>query len=327
MFSRDFILTTDGEDHPVYYEQETIKIMRSMDIKVGEFVGVLGTANHIIFVAPKKSQSKDGLISLDICKRIIQALQKHHNKASLSSIQTNDFIEHGSPPPGASLALIRDWWQNGPLFGSEYILNRKSSGRIHWKQTMSRFLPAVYSNRPLYVETLSIRKDPRREHEIGEIYQKCISIAIEKYGHIFLSQTEIARYHPGLCSTENLDFHKLAKIVQNYRASASATREIDVCDLIITFLSNSAKSNQTSTFVFGTRKFEIVWQEMCQDVLGQSALNIVVPHAKYLDLERPIKSHLRPDLVRLLGDSLVVLDAKYYDLSASYYVPRQMAEI
>ena len=93
-------------------------------------------------------------------------------------------------------------------------------------------------------------------------------------------------------------------------------------------------SNKNFLTVYGTSKYNIIWEEMCSKVFKNKLnktlqeLNLrdysnielkkIIEKPKWIitDIDEPKKTKpLEPDLITFYGDTFIILDAKYYNLN------------
>ncbi len=342
-YSKKDILKRLDENKDVF---EKLKKSSLIDIKDGsykfKFVGMIIIGNFLIKCYPKYIDDEKNIA--DDFRLVLNGLKKY-NKFDGEFFYENEGLED-FPFNLLSLMLyfIEDYFENGIYSNIQNILEINGGGEINWDKTINDTFPLIKNNNPYYAELYTRRKIDdsynyfRLLHEF--IITKC-SKNLEKYDLL-----DIFDLTPVELSDKIFDdFGGKNYILQSLEKELNVefnTRKRNLLRLMHYFISNeNLFANENFLTVYGTRKYEHVWERMCSEVLD----NKLESRLKKLGLEKrnpdkkddydfdfTLKELIEKplwvsndgysksvdtyiiDVISIYDDYFLILDAKYYDL-------------
>ena len=299
-----------------------LKVLKSINGKYSfTYVGVISARKQPIFIYPKIFNSLE--LNDKSLKDNIQAIELYP-KSNNRLQQGVDFFELDNDSPEFSeftiaKFLIEDYERNGLLVFREDIYELNGSGYTDWSQTVSQADPVFSNHRPIYFETVNNVVQEDTENILIDIHRFCVSEASRKYCSFF-GKDDISSF----VGQNELDYdiEFLLESVKKQLRVTFTDREIMVMKAMISFLSRKYSFEDDCITLYGTRNYELIWEHICQYVLGDQYNSIkgenkIFPNPIWEFDGRPFNSSsdLRPDLVVLEKKIGYLFDAKYYQLS------------
>lgn len=212
-----------------------------------------------------------------------------------------------------TISLIEDYQAHGLLTRSQTVRSIMARGRIDWGRTISKQQAIVADNGILYEHPVyRLRRDDVR-NPVRLIHAYCVSRGYEEWGWLVSPDGQCQQITQSLpCSVS-----ESITILERELTSVYTEREKRVINLLILYLSaNDVTRSNHRIDALGTFHFQTVWEAICKylfadsetlrkKVLSKPRWNMVDGHIK--DLAQI------PDILTKLKETLVVLDAKYYD--------------
>ena len=307
------------------------------------FVGIIIVSGRVLKCYPKylfsAKEPKDEL------KQVLRVLEKYNSKEQI--IRMYNGSDEGTSYNKLALLLffLEDYYENGTYVNTHDIVEVNGNGEILWDKTINESFMLLSSNRPYYTE-LKTRKRTEDTFDYFKRLHECILTLASKE----LKQSDILDLFdimPVNISDEILDDfgednYILYRIEKELNVQFNTRKQI-LLKAIYSYISQrSGLYDVDSLSMFGTNHFNLVWEDVCADVMDNklqtpiSALPLPVSlqggyssqsSMQLIDLiERPIWegedfSHtatdtLIPDLVSIYEMDghyhFVIFDAKYY---------------
>ena len=308
------------------------------------YVGVIKVARCIFLCVPKYLTSTDNYH--DKLKEIIRVLKHYNSKKQIVSLFNdidNSLIFNDL---AVYLFLLEDYFENGSYTNEIDILEINGNGAINWNRTINSAYAIIQSKRPYYTELYTHRRRKNEYDYFKRLHECVLSIASNE-----LVQSGIADLFdlsPVHLSEQKLDdFGEKEYIlyrIENELNSQFNTRKQTILKTIYAYISqtgNTLADNGLS--MFGTNAFNLVWEDVCSQVLNnmldlpidnhdkteyKTTLRSLIAkpkwYAKSVDGSSQLIAEsdtLEPDIVvhyRRPVDgrvSVVIFDAKYYSLT------------
>lgn len=312
-----------------------------------DYVGLIAVKDILIIVYPKYMQL--GSAELDtipnamtkIFEVLLNYSKKKLNSAAFShseTLQTESFL-------ALYKRIVDDYMENGIYRVDEEIVKFDGEGEIDWDKTIDEVQPVLKNRKPFYLNFFS-REQKLDEKNICERIHRCIltfiSRELAKYGLFdLLNVTET-----GELSQEDLEYlgseEFLLHCIDKELNSQFITHKRMQLEAMKDFIKSNAINSEDKILHLGTCSFNMIWEEVCQKVfknqwetIGKEDL-IKKPQWNYRvffgkdDKETPHESvddgqietaegitkeaqgTLKPDIVTVYKDKLIILDAKYY---------------
>ncbi len=307
------------------------------------FVGIIIVSGRVLKCYPKYLFSEKE--PRDELKQVLRVLEKYNSKEQI--IRMYNGSDEGTTYNKLALLLflLEDYYENGTYVNTHDIVEINGTGEIFWDKTINESFMFLSNNRPYYTE-LKTRKRTEDTFDYFKRLHECILTLASKE----LKQSDILdlfEIMPVDMSDETLDDfgeddYILYRIEQELNAQFSTRKQI-LLKAIYSYISQrSGLYDVDSLSMFGTNHFNLVWEDVCADVMDNklqtsiSALHLPVSlqegyssqgSLKLIDLiERPIwegedffhtaTDTLIPDLVSIYDKDgsyhFVIFDAKYY---------------
>ena len=238
------------------------------------------------------------------------------NNSMLLSSQKVDFPIH------AYLYIINDFLNHGYYQQKEQIYRRSTSGKISWARTIKQIRPQLIDGSAVYLDFITHHTNHNENELITLIHKFCVHECFEKLGYLFSS------YIP---QKSTLAFNKnlFTAVIKTKASSTFNESELllfkNMLDVIISMDSNGEKKD----FIFGTDNFHHVWEQLVDQVYGESDKDSFYPKV-YWKLKNSSKAFsfsekrnsLRPDTIMITNrgkenQKIFVLDSKYYRYGAT----------
>lgn len=314
------------------------------DVGVGEneylyvftFVGVIVVAGRALKCYPKYLLHTEK--PRQELKQVLKVLEKYNSKEQIIRM-FNDSSESSSFNLLAVLLfLIQDYYENGVYSNTEDIIESNGSGEILWDKTINETFTLFSHNRPYYID-LQTKKRVTNDSDYFQRLHECIltKASNEMRDADLLELFEITEID--LTDEVLDDFGDKEYILYRIEKELSTqfnTRKQLVLKTIYAYIDHSGNLYDTDCLsLFGTNSFNLVWESVCADVMGNQlyarlgALKLPAElkpgydrNDKLIDLiEKPMwtatgnraADTLIPDLISIADGQFIIFDAKYYN--------------
>ena len=299
------------------------------------FVGVAVVARHVLKCYPKYIKNiKNPFNEL---RQILKVLEKYNSRNQIIRM-FNETSENSSfNLLAVQLFLINDYYENGIYSNTEDIVEINGSGEILWDKTINETFALISDDTPYYTGLLT-KKRTNNESDYFKRLHECIltRISQEMRNADLLDLLEITEID--LTDQELDDFGETEYILYRIEQELNTqfnTRKQLVLKTIHSYISNGGSLNDiNSTSLFGTTSFNLVWEDVCSDILNNQLHTPIAVLATPLKpvnqfyisrtlieiIEKPqwtitgeeADKTLIPDLITISGDQFLIFDAKYY---------------
>ena len=299
------------------------------------FVGVAVVARHVLKCYPKYIKSIEK--PFNELRQILKVLEKYNSRNQIIRM-FNETSENSSfNLLAVQIFLINDYYENGIYSNTEDIVEINGSGEILWDKTINETFALISDGTPYYTGLLT-KKRTNNESDYFKRLHECIltRISQEMRNADLLDLLEITEID--LTDQELDDFDETEYILYRIEQELNTqfnTRKQLVLKTIHSYISNGGSLNDiNSTSLFGTTSFNLVWEDVCSDILNNQLhtpiavlatplkpVNHFYVSKKLLDIiEKPqwtitgkeADKTLIPDLITISGDQFLIFDAKYY---------------
>jgi hypothetical protein len=309
------------------------------------FVGLILLDRFVFECYPK-------YLSLDLQDRrqlaqILKVLERC--EAREQSIRAfGEWSKHGNNNLlGTMVFLLRDYFEQGPYRNSIRVTEINGTGEIAWDRTIDRTLPFLSHGRPLYPNLYTHRRSDDPEDFFHRLHKTLLTQCSRELRDAGLSGL-IDIPHVVLSEEPLVSFGEPEYVQHTLERELNQqfdTRKRYVLNAMLAYLSKKASlsdSNIVSTF--GSNSFNLVWERVCADVIGNhlnvpiSALPLSGPLGRDYEPSASLQSlidkpkwagtdragsfslsateTLKPDCASIVqrGEhlELLILDAKYY---------------
>lgn len=305
------------------------------------FVGVISVEGHILICYPKYLSSN--LKPHREMRQVIKVLDRYNNSKEQIIHLFNDSSEGKTFNLLALLLfLLKDYHEYGSYTNTQEILESNGAGEIIWDRTISEASTFINNNRPYYMEFYT-KKRVTDDYDYFKRLHECIitqasnELKSAKILELFdLTGAEISDEIIADFGDDNYILYR----IQNELSTQFNTRKQMILTALYAFIDQKNHLLSDDSFsMIGTNKFNLVWEDVCKEILADKLhvrLNnlgitldpkYLTKEYKYGDLElidiidKPIWSitereandTLIPDLITLDEKRFIIFDAKYYN--------------
>lgn len=277
------------------------------------FVGIKIHNDRIDFYYPETynmdftSNAKTRSDVIAILQTISIAKTHSPSQAKIES----SFSDNHALPIISYLWIIRDYLMNGIYVNSEKNLKKNQKGKIDWKRTINS-KPIVSKGNVIYND-ITVSTVNNLDNIIVNIHKYCVKLSIDLLGWLFRINNsnfiEPLGFEKGI---KGLYIHALKKELNN---TYDDLKKIRLTNMLTIVEGLSDKQNQNE-IVYGVDSYSYIFERMINSIFGNKDATKFNPSADWYLLKNgynPLKSSdLRPDTVLLKGDTIYILDSKFY---------------
>ena len=318
-YSKEYLLTLMNEESfERLIEYEVIK--REEDNFKFHFVGLIIVDNYLIKCYPKYIPDENNIA--EDFNQIMQVIKKYRNFHEDYIWRSDNLDEITFNKLSILLFFIEDYYENGIYTNFRQIHQVNGNGEINWDKTVNNIDPIIKNNRPYYGElytkyNLNDLSDYfRLLHEY--IITEC-SKQLEDVGLIDLFDLTPAELSDKSLDDFGEEYYILNKIENEINMEFNSHKQ-KLLKAMHTFISQkNSFTNENVLTIYGTTAYHEIWEEMCCEIFSNKFNKIkhVIEKPKWILNNGKTHYHKKtfePDIVTFKGDTLFILDAKYYNL-------------
>ena len=312
-----FIKKLSLSDLCVYFDNTSFN---EDEEQVDKFVGLRFANGKLSIYFPvgyRKPDSEDEKeVRRDILN-LISVLSTFGNKESpvnnsvLLSSQKVEFPIH------AYLYIINDFLNHGYYKQKEQIYRRSTSGKISWARTIKRIRPQMIDGNAVYIDFITHHTNHNENELITLIHKFCVHECFEKLGYLFSSY--IPQKSP-LVFNKNL----FTAVIKTKASQTFNESELLLFKNMLDVINSMDSNGEKKDFIFGTDNFHHVWEQLVDQVYGESDKDSFYPKVywKFKNSSKTFtfsekRNSLRPDTIMITDRGkenlkIFVLDSKYY---------------
>ena len=300
-----------------------------------KFVGVIIINEFVINCYPKYIP-EDIDEPLDDFKQVLKVIKKYRKLYENIDYQ-NDILEDISYNQlSMMIFFLEDFYERGIYTNTQKTLQINGNGEIDWEKTINYTYPLINDNKPYYVELYTkynlndINDYFRLLHEY--IITTC-SKRLEEAGLLDLFDLTPIILSDKKQEDFGIDEFILNKLSKELNVEFNS-RKRKLLKSMRTFIEEkNSFSNKNFLTVYGTSKYNVIWEEMCSKVfknklnktlkelnlgdLSNIELKKIIEKPKWIinDFDEPKETKsLEPDIISFFEDTFIISDAKYYNL-------------
>lgn len=219
-----------------------------------------------------------------------------------------------SLPIQAYLYLIQDFFVRGYYKDTEIHYIQGRTGKIDWGRTIKTQKASIQDNEVFYLDTLVRKNQPKDNELITLIHKYCVYQSFRNIGWLF---TSAVPEKPEIEFNRNL----FKTVVLNKLSNTFNDRNRQLFINMIAIIDSLGDNNASSTFLYGTYRFEYVWEKLVDRVYGIKDKQAYFPKTEWHIKNKPIydNSSLEPDSIMLFKGNVFILDAKYYKFGWTHH--------
>ena len=291
----------------MYYD---LSEKRELDFVEGinpDFVGLFFRGGHCYVAFPYGYQlagTTDRKMKLDVRALLSTVvLTKRNYPGFVDSPNLENNLRSYEP----YIEVIEDYLLHGAYHEIYSEIGERRIGRCDWEKTFQG--KKLIGEDSVYFQNPKYKIPNSRRSPITDIQFYCLHIAKERIGILFddfsvprpsITQDDIPHY---------LFFIK-EKLSHSY-----LDREKKLLMCLVAILEGTSGNPTSRSRDIGTTNYHVVWENTLRSLYGNRTEKDFCPEARYRLVEMPGEaksSSLRPDIIRLEGSNLYILDAKYY---------------
>ncbi|MBR6125871.1 LlaJI family restriction endonuclease [Candidatus Saccharibacteria bacterium] len=275
----------------------------------------------------------------DICKRDFYQLIAVLNDKSLQSYFSEEDLKKSQLdfPFYAYLSVLQYYLDFGYFVESETIYKKGFSGKISWPRTIKRIKPQVVKDEEghdqvVYLNLITRKTSYREDNLITLVHKFCVKESARLIGPLYgISEEEVEE--PELL----FDYELFAEVIQDKIAATFNDKHLELFHAMLKMVrylgnrDNHGEDGSENELLFGVNKFAPIWEAMVDKIFGKLPQGVAKdkfnPHLRWNDgcrdekldeseeeivLNDPKRSTLRPDTIMVMGESVYILDSKYY---------------
>ena len=277
--------------------------------------------------------------SEDVCKRDFYQLIAVLNDKSLQSYFSEEDLKKSQLdfPFYAYLSVLQYYLDFGYFVESETIYKKGFSGKISWPRTIKRIKPQVVKDEEgrhqvVYLNLITRKMSYREDNLITLVHKFCVKESARLIGLLYgVSENEVEE--PELI----FDYELFAEVIQDKIAATFNDKHLELFHAMLKMVrylenrDNRGEDGSENEPLFGVNTFAPVWEAMVDKIFGKLPQGVAKdkfnPHLRWNDgcrdekldeseeeivLNDSKRSTLRPDTIMIMGESVYILDSKYY---------------
>ena len=277
------------------------------------YVGIVSVDGGLALFLPKGMEAH---CEISKARRLYRCISQYERSIFLGwGVETKEEV---SIPLGVD--ILEDYLANGLYIVRERKNQRASRGKVNWAKTISQLQPYLTkSNVPIYTPTIT-SKHVSSQDDILQIHRAIVREADEEFSWI-ISKTG-SRIAPNLKNAKlNFSIGKAIKLLRSELSRQYEDNKVAQINLMINYLQQKNELGGKSDWRLGTTSFQVLWEQMCANVLGDQKKNFPPPAIPAYQCQGTTivrsENAPKPDIVISKEKKLTVVDAKYYDFSKS----------
>lgn len=329
-YTKEFLISNGLQDFDIAYLRKK-KILiegKDSDFKFS-FVGAISTSNLAFCVLPKIWKNKDNSYNIFQVVNTIDSLKSYLNQNTCDYDGVDYFGTQPDDPKCSELAiaefLIKDYKNHGIYVVNEEKVELNGNGDVNWPLTIMEVDPVFSNKQPVYSDTINRVFIDDYEHLTVQIHKWSIYYVIKKY-------KDLLNEHNLVCDSDIKSLNQIGKndylehhLIKELNSTFS-DRGIRLLKSLLFLITNQSPSKENTLTLFGTCKYENVWEDICRKVTNDyyydlSAIqkSVLFPNPKWEVLENKIweqkKTHI-PDILCKDNETgcYYLFDAKYYSI-------------
>lgn len=327
------------------------------DVEVGEneylyvftFVGVITIEGRVLKCYPK--YLLDVTAPVAELKQVLKVLERYNTKEQIIRMYNDTSDSSAFNMLAVMLFLLQDYYEYGAYTNAQDIIEPNGAGEILWEKTINETFTLLSNNRPYYPELYTLRR-VNDDRDFFKRLHECILTRCTKE----LRDADLLELFDilgaDLSDEEMEDFgdkeYVLERILKELNVQFNTHKQL-LLKTMYAYVSNCRALDDLDCFsMFGTNSFNLVWEEVCSEVLDNQlqkpigGLRLPTPlhqdyhsrrRSKLIDLiDKPqwqgfcdngtfvkeAPDTLIPDLISIVqkpeGSQFIIFDAKYYNL-------------
>ena len=284
------------------------------------FVGLIIIDNDLIKVYPKYIQCIDNIgEDFNQIINVIKKYKKSHEDFIWGNDEVGDILFNKL---SLVLFFIEDYFENGFYTKIENSHEINGDGEINWDMTINNFNPIIQNSQVIYGELYTKYKVNDIFDYFRMLHEYIITDCVKILNN--LSLIELFNITPLELSDKNIDdFDDKEFILEKLEKELSIefnSHKQKLLKAMHMYISNkNLFTNENIITIYGTKFYHKIWEDVCSEVFLNQYTKIKGIIKKPIWVLNSGKRHthpqtFKPDIVTFNNNTLIILDAKYYNL-------------
>lgn len=275
------------------------------------FVGIKieGDRVQINFPLGYRISNEDKNIRKDI-RLLIRTLEQYTNKNNLVSTE-NSNGETNQFPFKSYLYLIEDFLKYEYIREYQQMDVISDKGKINWNKTIKKCKPQFVDDDAYYLDFV-INRSHIISGEFTMVHKYFVHHCFNIFGWLFTS------FMPEE-SNVRFDSNYFRQVLYNALRRTYDDRKTTLINHMIIILNNFEDTDSDSSYIYGTNRFEYVWEKLIDNSFGIVNKKDYFPRTYWdlIGLNTKNNSVLEPDTILIKENHFMIIDAKYYKYGAT----------
>lgn len=270
------------------------------------FVGINVTKDDISVNFPlgfrlsddEKQLRKDILLLLNVLSR--------NTDVKMSELDLAEEKRSSAMPIYSYLYVISDFYSRGYYKETETVNITSRRGKINWSKTIKTQRPYCNNDGTYYLNFVTRKKSYNENELITRIHEYCVYLSFEYMGWLFTA------YKPEQPKTK-WNGKLFTSAVKRKLSETYNDRNRHLFRSMLSIIESVGDDEAPKEYRYGTNDFEYIWETMIDKAYGASEKSNYFPSTRWIMEDGEYEnSYLRPDVIMIRGETIYVLDAKFY---------------
>lgn len=242
---------------------------------------------------------------------LLETLAVYTNRKDSELPASSMKFHHVKFPLQSYLFLIRDFLARGYYREQEVTYGASKRGKINWNRTIKTQKPYIQDNESYYLDFIT-KKELTNENElITMIHEYCIYDSFDKLGWLF---TRSMPKRPRIKRKDKV----FRATIRNRLGTTFNDQNRQLFRNMLAILEYQGDEDSEKSYLFGTYRFEYIWEKMIDKVFGIENKSDYFPKTMWkINGSSYGRASLEPDTIMVYKNKVYVLDAKYYKYGIS----------
>ncbi len=209
-------------------------------------------------------------------------------------------------PMQAYMAVIYDFYARGYYRENEKIRAVAKRGKIDWNKTIKTRQAYVQDGNVFYLDFVTKQNASAENELVTLIHEYCVYESFSKIGWLFtakLPERPKLKYHEKL----------FRRVLKEKLKETFNDRDRGLFRNMLAIVDYQGNRESSEYFIYGTYRFEYVWETLIDKVYGISGKKDYFPKTEWImEGESRGNAYLEPDTIMIYKGDIYILDAKYY---------------
>lgn len=238
------------------------------------FVGVIIVSGCVLKCYPKYLLKTDA--PGKELQQLLKVLEKYNSKEQIVKIFNDSSESSAFNLLAVFLFLLQDYYENGVYSNTEDIIESNGTGEILWDKTINETFTLLVGNRPYYIELQTKRRvtdDYDYFKRLHECILTCASKELQEAGLLDLFEITAAELTDEVLDDFGETDYILYRIEKELNTQFNTRKQMVLKTLYAYIAHNSNLYDSDCLSLFGTNRFNLVWEEICADIMDNQLDN------------------------------------------------------